>query len=143
MDWRAHVRTTLDGDHPVFGRGIVFVLYGLIGLSAISIGIETIPGLPTWAGKLLAAGEVVTVLVFTVEYGLRIAIAPKPLAYMRSFFGIVDLLAILPFYLSLGIDLRALRAFRLFRLLPPVQDRALQQCAPPARPRRPHGARPS
>lgn len=38
MDWRAHVRSALDGDHPVAGRGIVFLLHGLIGFSAISIG---------------------------------------------------------------------------------------------------------
>jgi voltage-gated potassium channel len=117
MDWRAHVRTALDGEHPVVGRSVVLLLYGLIGLSTISIGIDTLPDLPLWVSTVLSVGEVVTVVVFTVEYGLRIAVSPKPLAYVRSFFGIVDLLAIVPFYLSLGIDLRALRAFRLLRLL--------------------------
>jgi voltage-gated potassium channel len=117
MDWRSHVRTALDGDHPLFGRSIVFVLYGLIGLSTISVGVETLPDLPHWASALLGIGEVFSVLIFTVEYALRIAIAPKPFAYVRSLFGIIDLLAILPFYLSVGVDLRALRAFRLFRLL--------------------------
>ena len=117
MDWRAHVRTALDGEHPVVGRSVVLLLYGLIGLSTISIGIYTLPDLPPWVSALLSVGEAVTVVVFTVEYVLRLAVSPKPLAYMRSFFGIVDLLAILPFYLSLGIDLRALRAFRLLRLL--------------------------
>ena len=116
MDWRAHVRTALDGKHPVLGRGVLLLLYGLIGLSTVSIGIETLPGLPSWATSLLGAGEVITVAVFTVEYALRIATAANRLAYVRSFLGIVDLLAILPFYLSLGIDLRALRAFRLLRL---------------------------
>ncbi len=116
MDWRAHVRTALDGEHPVLGRSVVLFLYGLIGFSTISIGIETLPGLPPWALALFGIAEAVTVAVFTVEYGLRIAIAPKRLAYVLSFFGIVDLLAILPFYLSLGVDLRALRAFRLLRL---------------------------
>ena len=116
MDWRAHVRTALNGEHPVLGRSVILLLYGLIGLSTISIGIETLPGLPSWATSLLGVGEVITVAVFTVEYVLRIAITANRLAYVRSFFGIVDLLAILPFYLSLGIDLRALRAFRLLRL---------------------------
>ena len=110
------MQTALDGEHPVLGRGVTLLLYALIGLSTISIGIETLPNLPVWATALLGAGEVITVAVFTVEYVLRIAIAPNRLAYIRSFFGIVDLLAILPFYLSLGIDLRALRAFRLLRL---------------------------
>jgi voltage-gated potassium channel len=117
MDWRAHVRTALDGEHPVVGRSVILLIYALIGLSTISIGVDTLPDLPPWVSALLALGEVVSVVVFTVEYALRIAISPKPLAYVRSFFGIVDLLAILPFYLSLGIDLRALRAFRLLRLM--------------------------
>ena len=116
MDWRTHARAALDGQHPVLGRSVILLLYGLIGFSAISIGIETLPNLPRWAAVLLGAGEVITVAAFTAEYALRIAIAPKKLAYVRSFFGIVDLLAILPFYLSLGVDLRALRAYRLLRL---------------------------
>jgi voltage-gated potassium channel len=116
MDLRTHVRTALDGEHPILGRSIVFLLYGLIGFSTISIGVETLPDLPPWAAAVLGVSEAVTVAVFTVEYLLRIATAPKPLAYIRSFFGIVDLLAILPFYLGLGVDLMALRAFRLLRL---------------------------
>ncbi len=116
MDWRAHVETALDGRHPVLGRSVILLLYALIGFSTISIGIETLPDLPPWAPALFRAGETITVAVFTAEYVLRIAVAPKKLAYVRSFFGIVDLLAILPFYLGLGVDLRALRAFRLLRL---------------------------
>ena len=116
MDWRAHVESALNGEHPVLGRSVILVLYALIIFSTLSIGIETLPGLPPWVATLLGAGEVISVAVFTVEYVLRIAVARRKLGYIRSFFGMVDLLAILPFYLSLGIDLRALRAFRLLRL---------------------------
>ena len=60
--------------------------------------------------------ETVTVVLFTIEYVLRIATAPKVRGYIFSFHGIIDLVAILPFYLSLGFDLRAARALRLFRI---------------------------
>ena len=43
MDWREHVATALDGEHPVLGRSVTLVLYGLILFSTLSIGIETLP----------------------------------------------------------------------------------------------------
>lgn len=51
-----------------------------------------------------------------MEYLTRIFIAKKPFKYIFSFYGIIDLLAILPFYLPGSIDLRYLRAFRVFRI---------------------------
>ncbi len=115
-DWRAPIRAILEGDHPRLGRTVPFILQGLIIFSLISIAVELIEDLPNWAAQLLRAIEVVTVLLFTVEYGLRIAMAERPLRYIFSFFGIIDLVAILPFYLSLGANYRALRAVRLVRL---------------------------
>jgi voltage-gated potassium channel len=56
------------------------------------------------------------VSVFSIEYVLRIYVSKNPLKYILSFYGIVDLLAILPFYLRMAIDLRMLRAFRVFRV---------------------------
>jgi len=56
-------------------------------------------------------------LMFTFEYLLRIAIADKKLSYIFSFYGIIDLLAILPFSLASGMDLRSLRGLRLLRLV--------------------------
>jgi voltage-gated potassium channel len=62
--------------------------------------------------------------VFTIEYGLRVWSARRPVAYVRSFFGIVDLLSVLPSYASLAIGgaqslmvIRALRLLRIFRVL--------------------------
>ena len=57
-----------------------------------------------------------TVAIFSVEYLLRIWLSNKKLAYIFSFFGIIDLVAILPFYLSAGIDLRSIRVLRLMRV---------------------------
>jgi len=60
--------------------------------------------------------EVTTITIFTVEYILRVAVSSRKLQYIFSFYGIIDILAILPFYLSTGVDLRSVRVFRLFRL---------------------------
>ena len=60
--------------------------------------------------------ELIIVLVFSLEYLLRLYAAPKKLKFVFSFLGIVDLLAILPFYIA-GLDLRAIRFMRLFRII--------------------------
>jgi voltage-gated potassium channel len=89
----------------------------LIILSLISFPIETLPGLPNEVQQGLRWFEVFSVGVFTAEYGLRVLVSRNRLGYIFGFYGIIDLLAILPFYVIAGVDLRGLRAFRLFRLL--------------------------
>jgi voltage-gated potassium channel len=88
----------------------------LIIVSAVTFSIETLPTLPPFARSVLQAVEIITVLVFTLEYALRIYVASHKRDYIFSFFGLIDLIAILPFYLGLGIDLRSVRALRLLRL---------------------------
>ena len=66
---------------------------------------------------MLYVVEVITVIIFTLEYALRIIAAEKKTRYIFSFYGLVDLVAILPFYISSGLDLRAVRVFRLLRLV--------------------------
>lgn len=89
----------------------------IIILSLVTFALETLPGLEPWLKRALAVFEVFSIAVFTLEYLVRLARARPWSGYVFSFFGIVDLLAILPFYLSAGFDLRSLRAFRLLRLL--------------------------
>ena len=55
--------------------------------------------------------------VFTAEYLLRLWIAERPWKYALSFYGLIDLAAILPFYLTWGTETTALRAIRLLRLI--------------------------
>lgn len=88
----------------------------LVFLSAIAFSVETLPDLSPRFRRFLAIFEVFSVICFTVEYVIRFVYARPRRAYALSFFGWVDLLAILPFYLSLGFDLRAIRLFRLFRV---------------------------
>jgi len=88
----------------------------LIILSLVSFSIETLPNLPPWLQSWLGILEILIISVFTIEYILRVALSRPSLSYVFSFFGIIDLIAILPFYLTAGLDLRAARAFRLLRL---------------------------
>ncbi len=88
----------------------------LIVISLINFSWETLPDLSDSTRSVLKIIQIITVAIFTIEYLLRIIVADNKLKYIFSFFGIIDLIAILPFYISTGVDLRALRAFRLLRL---------------------------
>jgi serine phosphatase RsbU (regulator of sigma subunit) len=99
-----------------YARAFENLILALIVFSVVSVGVEAIPGLPAWAMQGLRIAEIVVVAVFTLEYLLRVVAARHKLAFVFSFPGLVDLLAIAPFYL-LGFDARWLRALRLLRLL--------------------------
>lgn len=98
-----------------FGVGD-YVIQILIVLSLIAFALESLSSLPVEWRRFLRGFEVFTVVIFTVEYLLRLFLGKPKLSYAFSFFGLVDLVAILPFYVSTGIDLRSVRAFRLLRL---------------------------
>ena len=88
----------------------------LIVVSVVSFSIETIPTLGEPTLRLLHYIELVTVGLFTLEYLLRIYVATPRRSYIFGFWGLVDLAAILPTYLAMGLDLRSIRALRLLRL---------------------------
>ena len=98
------------------GRIFDLFIYGLIVISLVAFSIETLPNLSETTRRWLTVIEAVTVAVFTVEYLLRIMLADRKLSFVFSFFGIIDLLAILPFYLAIGLDFRSVRMFRFLRL---------------------------
>jgi len=100
-------------------RGKVFDLsiQLLIVLSLISFSIETLPNITERTKTLLSSFEVFSVAVFTIEYLLRVIVATNKRAFLFSFFGIVDLCSILPFYLATGLDLRSVRSLRFLRLV--------------------------
>ena len=102
----------------------------LIILNVVAFTLETVPAIDAAYGDLLFVFEVFSVAVFTIEYGLRLWSAVEVpflqrctpfearVRFARRPFMIIDLLAILPFYLSLilALDLRVLRMLRLFRI---------------------------
>jgi voltage-gated potassium channel len=100
------------------------VLLATILLSVGAVMLESVESVrTTWGAELRAAEWAFTVL-FTAEYLLRVWLSDKPLHYMRSFFGIIDLLSCLPNYLAVFVDaapgfsvVRILRLLRMFRIL--------------------------
>ena len=111
-----NIRKIVQESDTAAGRAFDFVMLFLIAFSVIALSVETLPDLSPHAKRALDVSEVVITALFTIEYGLRITTSPRKLRYIFSFYGVIDLVAVLPFYLSLGIDLRAVRAFRLFRI---------------------------
>ena len=98
------------------GRYFDYFIQILILLSLVSFSLDTLPNLSYNTRVFLDYFEVISIVIFTVEFLLRIYVSKKPLSYIFSFYGIIDILAILPFYLNRVLDLRFLRAFRIFRI---------------------------
>ncbi len=98
------------------GRIFDIAVLVLIGISIVSLSVETLPDLSPRLEHILFSLEIVITILFTVEYVLRIITAPNKWRYVFGFYGLIDLIAIAPFYLLLGADLYALRAFRLLRI---------------------------
>ena len=97
------------------GKIFDFFIQGLIVLSIITSTIETIQ-LSESIQQVLQIFETICVTLFIFEYLLRILVAPQKIKFIFSFYGLVDLVAILPALLATGIDLRSIRIFRLLRL---------------------------
>lgn len=110
-------------DTPL-AKGFDVVLLISILLSVIVVFLDSVPSLHLKHGKALFIGEWIFTVLFTIEYLLRIYSARKRLKYLFSFYGIIDLLAILPSYISIIfigtqylIVIRILRLLRIFRIL--------------------------
>lgn len=98
------------------GRAFDLFIQFLIVVSLLTFSLETIKGESNGYYNTLRYAEILTVSIFTIEYLLRLILEKNKPRFIFSFYGIIDLLAILPFYVATGLDLRSLRAFRLFRL---------------------------
>ncbi len=114
-----------EADTPA-GKFFDVVLLGVILFSVILVLLESVPGIRTTYQHLLRVLEWIITGIFTLEYFIRIIIVKKPFRYIFSFYGIIDLLSVIPTYLSLIIVgshslvvirmLRLLRVFRIFKL---------------------------
>jgi voltage-gated potassium channel len=114
-----------EADTPA-GKAFDVVLLLAITLSVAAVMLESVGAIRVEHGKLLYGVEWFFTILFTIEYLVRLACVLHPTRYARSFFGIIDLLAVLPTYLSLVVAgaqsllvirvLRLLRVFRIFKL---------------------------
>lgn len=114
--WFVNLKRIIEDTRSPAGKAFDIFIQGLIVLSIITFSIETLPNISQNTRSILRLMEVTSVFIFTIEYFLRIIVADKKYKFIFSFYGIVDLISILPFYIALGIDLRSLRALRLLRL---------------------------
>lgn len=112
-----------EADTPA-GRGFDLGLLAMIVLSVLVVSLETVQSYARLYGPWFRLLEWTITVAFTLEYFLRLAIVSSPGRYALSFFGLVDLLSIIPTYLSLVISgsqylsvVRALRLLRVFRVL--------------------------
>ena len=122
--WRARWHEIIfEADTPA-GKRFDLVLLGVILLSVLAVCLESVRSIRETYGSALRVAEWVITILFTAEYVARLVTVRRPLRYAVSFYGVVDLLAILPTYLSLLVPgsqsllvIRALRLLRIFRIL--------------------------
>jgi len=116
-----------EADTPA-GKLFDVLLILSIVISVVLVMLDSVSSIRQSYGNLLYIGEWVFTILFTIEFLLRLYSIGRPLSYATSFFGVVDLLAILPTYLSLifpgthyFLVVRVLRVLRIFRVLKLVQ----------------------
>ena len=111
-----NLKSIIENNESIAGKTFDIIIQILILLSLIAFSIDTLPDIDIKLRSLLNHFELFTVIIFSIEYLLRLIVADNKLKFMFSFYGIIDLLAVLPFYFVRGIDLRSIRVFRLLRL---------------------------
>lgn len=121
---KRQLRTIIFGTDTPAGRYFDIALMVCIVLSVGLVFLDTVEMFHREYGQIIRVLEWVFTVIFTIEYGLRLYCATHPVLYARSFYGVVDLLSVLPSYLALLIPganftlvIRILRLFRVFRVL--------------------------
>jgi voltage-gated potassium channel len=125
---RHHLHEIIFEADTASGKWFDVILIASIIVSVMLVMLDSVDPVRAVYGRWLYVGEWVFTILFTVEYLLRLYCVQRPLLYARSFFGVVDLLAILPTYLSIFLPggqyfivIRALRLLRIFRVFKLVQ----------------------
>jgi len=126
--WRTALHRVIFGAETPAGRWFDVILIFSILASVAVVMLDSIQTVQSDHGRLLNGLEWFFTFLFTVEYVLRLLCSPRPGRYATSFFGVVDLVSLLPTYLAVlfpagrfFIVLRILRILRVFRVLKLVQ----------------------
>lgn len=122
--WRMKMHEVIFEAETWPGKAFDITLLLAIVLSVFVVMLDSVEQYHAVWGQRLLRIEWVLTLVFTLEYILRLACVQRPLRYATSFFGVIDLLAVIPTYLSLFVTgteplivIRTLRLIRVFRVL--------------------------
>ena len=125
---RQNIKTIIFGTDTRAGKLFDEILIVAIILSIITVLLESVSDYNQQYGQILYLAEWVFTIIFTLEYFLRMYCIRRPLSYVLSFYGIIDLLSVIPTYLSFLIPgtqalsvIRILRVLRIFRILKLVQ----------------------
>jgi voltage-gated potassium channel len=144
--WRARLHEVIFESETAAGRTFDILLLIAIGLSVVAVTLESVQSIAEVYAPTLRIIEWFFTALFTVEYVLRLLCVRRPMRYALSFYGMVDLLAIVPTFLGLIIPgaqslmavrvLRLVRIFRIFKLAPYVgESRLLLTALKAARPK--------
>lgn len=127
-NWRKQLHEIIFEADTRSGKVFDIILIITILLSVVAVMLESIGSFREEYGVYLRFAEWFFTILFTIEYILRLMCVGRPMRYAASFFGIVDLLAIIPTYLSVILPgsqyllvIRVLRILRVFRVLKLVQ----------------------
>lgn len=122
--WRTGLHEVIFEAETKTGKAFDVLLIVSILVSVVAVMLDSIDAVRAHYGSLLYMMEWFFTILFTVEYSLRLLCVGRPLKYAISFYGMVDLLAIIPTYLSLFLPgtqyllvIRILRILRIFRIL--------------------------
>lgn len=113
---RTRLRNIIENNTTKKGKVFDYFIQILILISIITFSIESLPDNSEITNTILSIVEIICISIFSIEYLLRIYVAKNPLKYIFSFYGIIDFLAIIPFFVYSAIDLRPIRTFRIFRI---------------------------
>lgn len=104
-----------DRNNPI-ARAIDIFIYVIILLTVIDHSLQTMKSMEQYH-VILERWELIPIVLFSVEYALRFYAAPNRIKYLFSFWSIIDLVALIPYYFGLPADLREIRVVRLISLL--------------------------
>lgn len=123
-DLRTRLRDIIFGTDTTAGRSFDIALLVMIVGSVLNLMLISVAAIEARVGWLLHGLEWAFTIIFSIEYATRIYAARRRWAYIHSFYGLIDLLSILPLYLGLilpsahyFVAVRALRVMRIFRVL--------------------------
>jgi|TARA_Y100000389_G_scaffold200062_1_gene239729 voltage-gated potassium channel len=113
---REKIHFYLNDKENKYARIIDVIIYIVIFITVIDHALQTMESMDKYH-LILEEWEIVPIVLFSIEYLLRVYSAPNRIKFVFSFWGLIDSIALIPYYLGLPADLRELRVLRFISLL--------------------------
>ena len=113
---RKRIHFYLNDKNNKLARAIDIFIYSIIFITVIDHGLQTMDSMAEYH-FFLESWETIPIVLFSIEYLLRVYSAPNRLKFLFSIWGLVDIIALIPYYLGLPADLREIRVLRFLSLL--------------------------